>query len=201
MNISTPILSSIQQAGQAAHEAHQALKEAVHGHAERVVAGVASQPFSVENDRSFAALRELAGLAQDLQSIEEQLMKAYSKGQSLAAAESTVLQALPLHSPVKSLRHAPLSDTVQDAWVRPAAPAKKRPQRAGSVAPKRMSANDEKVLSYLKSVLDRKNWQALTQAAIGRGANVPLGSVGLALRRLIALGCIVEGSKGSYRIA
>ena len=67
--------------------------------------------------------------------------------------------------------------------------------------PRRVSANDEKVLAYLKTVLDRRSWKAFTHAAVAQGAGIPLGSVGLAIRRVIALGTVREGQKGSYRLA
>lgn len=66
---------------------------------------------------------------------------------------------------------------------------------------RRMSANDEKILAYFKTVLDRRSWKPLTHAIIGQGAGIPLGSVGLAIRRVIAVGAVREGKKGSYRLA
>ena len=64
----------------------------------------------------------------------------------------------------------------------------------------RMSANDEKVLAHLKQVLDRRSWKTFTHAAVAQGAGIPLGSVGLAIRRVIAAGAVREGQKGSYRL-
>lgn len=66
--------------------------------------------------------------------------------------------------------------------------------------PRRMSANDEKVLAYFKAVLDRRSWKSYTHAAVAQGAGIPLGSVGLANRRVIAVGTVREGQKGSYRL-
>lgn len=66
--------------------------------------------------------------------------------------------------------------------------------------PTRLSANDEKVLAYLQQVLDRRGCKTFTQTAIAQGAGIPLGSVGLAIRRVIAAGAVREGPKGIYRL-
>lgn len=68
-------------------------------------------------------------------------------------------------------------------------------------APRRLSGNDEKVLAYLKQVLDRRSWKPYTQAVIAQEAGIALGSVGMALRRLLAAGAIREGQKGRFRLA
>jgi hypothetical protein len=41
----------------------------------------------------------------------------------------------------------------------------------------------------------------MPQSAMAQGAGIPLGSVGLALRRLLAGGHVIEGEKGRYKRA
>ena len=74
-----------------------------------------------------------------------------------------------------------------------------KPAQAKAPRPARPSANDEKVLAHLKSVLERDSFKPLTHANIAQAAKMPVGSVGIALRRLAAAGLINE-SKGSYRL-
>lgn len=96
----------------------------------------------------------------------------------------------------------------EDVFVKKAplkAPSAKGKATTAAVEPMsptlRLTSNDEKVLTHLRQVLDRRSWKTLTQAAIAQGAGIPLGSVSLALRRVIAAGGIREGQKGSYRLA
>ena len=67
--------------------------------------------------------------------------------------------------------------------------------------PQRLSSNDEKVLAHLQKVLDRRSWVTLTQGTIAQGAGIPLGSVGLAMRRLVVAEAVRERGQGSYRLA
>ena len=57
-----------------------------------------------------------------------------------------------------------------------------------------------RLMVCFKTVLDRRSWKAYTHAAVAQGAGIPLGSVGLAIRRVIAVGTVREGQKGSYRL-
>ena len=56
-------------------------------------------------------------------------------------------------------------------------------------------------MARFKMVLDRRSWKAYTHAAVAQGAGTPLGSVGMAIPRVIAVGTIRDGQKGNYRLA
>ena len=81
-----------------------------------------------------------------------------------------------------------------------AKPLRKRAKETAS-QPQRLSSNDEKVLAHLQKVLDRRSWVTLTQGTIAQGAGIPLGSVGLAMRRLVVAEAVRERGQGSYRLA
>ncbi len=205
MFLSASSLLSIQQAGQALHTARQTVSDAVRAKAEKMVAMVASQPFSPESDRAYSQLRTVSRLAHELQAMEEQLKTMYLSAAEIMAPETPVLVALPDPGGRSRLRHVAQShEGAEDVNVKTAPKhqaRKAQAKRAPANRPQRLSPNDEKVLQYLKHALDRRSWKPLTQAIIAQGAGIPLGSVGLAIRRVVAAGALHEKGKGSYRLA
>lgn len=208
MSIAPKTLLSLQQAGESLYAARQAFAQEVQNNASRVVGIVASEPFSNDADRAYGQLRTIARMAHELQAMEEQLKTLYGSAMELVAPETPVLVALPDRLPSSHARpNAAGTDSVEDVIVKPAlqkqAPKKRAAAKVSTEPtsrPSRMSANDEKVLAYLQQVLDRRSWKTFTQTAIAQGAGIPLGSVGLAMRRVIAAGAVREGKKGSYRL-
>lgn len=208
MSIAPTTLLSLQQAGENLYAARQAFAKEVQLNASRVVGIVASAPFSNDADRAFAQLRAIARMAHELQAMEEQLKTLYGSATELVVSETPVLAALSDHR-----SHAPARakaadvESVEDVAVKPA-PQKQSPKTRATAKvtaepvspPQPMSANDEKVVVYLKQVLDGLSWKTFTQTAIAQGAGIPKGSVGLAMRRVIAAGIVREGQKGRYRL-
>ena len=208
MSISPKTLLLLQKAGENLYAARNALAQDVQQHASRVVHMVASEPFGNDADRAYAQLRSIARMAHELQAMEEQLKTLYGSAMELAAAEPPVLVDLSDRSPRARVQPSALGvEEAQDVQIKPVQP--KQPLRKKATASvtaeparprQRLSANDQKVLAYLKQVLDRRSWKPLTQVAIADGAGIPKGSVGLALRRGIDAGMVREGQKGNYRL-
>ena len=208
MSISPKTLLLLQKAGENLYAARNALAQDVQQHASRVVHMVASEPFGNDADRAYAQLRSIARMAHELQAMEEQLKTLYGSAMELAAAEPPVLVDLSDRSPRARVQPSALGvEEAQDVQIKPVQP--KQPLRKKATASvtaeparprERLSANDQKVLAYLKQVLDRRSWKPLTQVAIADGAGIPKGSVGLALRRVIDAGMVREGQKGNYRL-
>ena len=208
MSIAPKTLLSLQQAGESLYAARQAFAQEVQNNASRVVGIVASEPFSNDADRAYGQLRTIARMAHELQAMEEQLKTLYGSAMELAAAEPQVLVDLSDRSPRARVQPSALGvEEAQDVQIKPVQP--KQPLRKKATASvtaeparprQRLSANDQKVLAYLKQVLDRRSWKPLTQVAIADGAGIPKGSVGLALRRVIDAGMVREGQKGNYRL-
>ncbi|MEO5658752.1 MAG: hypothetical protein ABIQ90_02995 [Polaromonas sp.] len=209
MSLSPPTLSAIQQAGQTLHAARQAVFGEIQENAQQMVATVANHPFSPESDKAYAQLRTVARLAHELKAMEEQLEVLYTSASEMMAPATPVLTALPGHvrrSRSLSADAHQNTENAEDAEYTDATTSKTAPssklkiRKATSKKPVHTGSNDEKVLSYLKTVLDRRSWKSLTQLTIAGGSGIPLGSVGLALRRLAAAGLLREGSKGAYRL-
>jgi hypothetical protein len=218
MSLSKTTLSSIQQAGQALHKATVVVSSAVRAQAEHMVATVASQPFQAEGEQAFANFKMLARLSQDLLSLEEQLKALYATASELASPEMDVVAALP-HSATRSRATASAADDVaEDVVVKPASTrrtksaskdaskdaskpvTKSASKRVPSKAAKAitLTVNDNKVLEYMKSMLKPDQAIALTGAAIGKGAGLPLGSVGVSVKKVLASGAVKKSGRGTY---
>ena len=189
MTISKSILLTLQHAGESVHAAKQVFAQAVQSSATRVVSAVASEPFSAEADKSYSQLRAIARLAHEIQSIEEQLKTIYETATKIAGEDTPVLTALPSHI----ARHSPGAN-VEDA-------VEKQPKKSSTSASKRLSANDQKVLAFMKTVLDRRSWKPVSHSDISKGAGIPPGSISLSMRRVVESGAVHEGAKGHYRLA
>ena len=199
MSLSPSTLQLMQQAGQGLFGAQQAVSADVQLLGARVVALTASQPFDPDNDNAYKQLRALARMAHELQTMEQQLKTLYAQASEAMQPELAVLTALAHHSG-RAASH-PDKDSAQEAVIKPASAraVKKAKPATKAQRPARPSPNDEKVLAHLKGVLDRSSFRPLTHASIAQAAGMPLGSVGIALRRLAAAG-LIRVSKGSYQL-
>jgi len=211
MSLSKSTLSAIQIAGQGLHQATVVVSAAVREQAEHMVATVASQPFQAEGEQAFANFRLLARLSQDLLGLEQQLRQLYATAAELASPEMDVVASLP-HTSGRA-RASDANDTAEDAVVKPAtqrraAPGARKTHSAKSTAKATtkasavtLTANDKKVLDHLKKVLKAGAWTDLTGAAVAQGAGMPLGSVGVSLKKVIASGAIKKKGRSSYQLA
>ncbi len=213
MSLSKTTLSAIQRAGQALHQATVVVSGAVREQAEHMVSTVASQPFEAEGEQAFANFKMLARLSQDLQSLEGQLRALYTTASELASPEMDVVSALP-HAPASNHNS---KDAAEDAIVKPPRSRPARPPRpvpvtrASKAAAKQakgatlpaaagLTANDSKLLDFLKTVLNRSSGTRVTGSAMSRGANLPMGSVGISLKRVLASGAVKKDDLGRFKL-
>ena len=202
MSLSKTTLSAIQPAGQGLHQATVVVAAAVREQAEHMVSTVASQPFQAEGEQAFANFRQLARLSHDLQVLEEQLRGLYATASELASPEMDVVAVprLPRNRPAAAAHN----DTAEDAVVKPATVRRAKPvgrpaKKAGKAVS--LTANDNKLLQFLKTALKVGQWTDLTGAAIAKGAAMPLGSVGISLKKVITSGQVKKHGKGSYQLS
>jgi hypothetical protein len=230
MSLSKSTLSAIQQAGQGLHKATVVVAAAVREQAEHMVATVANQPFQAEGEQAFANFKNLARLSHDLQSLEEQLRALFATASELSSPEMDVVVALPRGSARTRALASGQQDPAEDAIVKPAAPrrfsakastntaapsslptsakaarasrpAAKVQKVAKAPKPVTLTANDSKVLDYLKGVLKADSWTVLTGAAVAQGAGMPLGSIGISLKKVVLAGAVKKTGRGSYQLA
>jgi hypothetical protein len=213
MSLSPATLSSIQQAGQALHEASLAVADCVRDGAQRMVTTIANQPFHSDSDKVFARFRASARLAHDLQSLEEQLRALYNTASELVSQDLDVLVALPDSSSVtrkRVQREAPSSAAVtpdrqeaEDVVVVVKTTHVRKTKREGSkpAMSHHLTANDSKLLDYLQKTLSSSHWTKLTGTVMAQGAGMALGSVGVCLGKLVKLGLVKKADKGNFRMA
>jgi hypothetical protein len=207
MSLSKTALSSIQQAGQSLHSATVVVASTVREQAEHMVNTVANQPFQAEGELAFSNFKTLARLSQDLQTLEEQLRALYVTANELTRPEIDVVPAL---RKLRGRAAAASNALAEDAVIKPAKAAKaakgksrklKARKAAKSDKPVTLTANDNKVLDHLKTVLKTDEWSLLTGASVATGADLPLGSVGISLKKVVLVGTVKKNGRNRYQLA
>jgi hypothetical protein len=194
MSLSQKNLSSIQKAGQAAHDAAEAILVTVRTQAESMVASMASQPFSAESEQAIVRFKTLSRLSQGLVAIEAQLQELYAVASDLANPASDVIV-------VKQIKQRKNSNALAvDVVEKPAKAIKAAKAKKGGRIAATLTANDSTLLQYLQGVLKAGEWTAQTGAIMAAGAGLPLGSVGVSLKKILASGAVKAGERGMYQL-
>jgi hypothetical protein len=211
MSLSQRNLSSIQKAGQAVHSAAEAISATVRTQAENMVANVANNPFGAESEQALTQFRTLARLSQDLIAVEQHLQGLFATATALARPESDVVIVLPSRRST-----AVLTEAVLDVMAKPekvakldkvkvkaakAVQKKIKKQSKKADKPTALTVNDTKLLEFLQTHLKADDWTTMTGAAMSQGSGLPLGSVGVSLKKILAMGSVKKGERGSYQLA
>lgn len=209
MASNNPTLASVQQAGQAVSTARQQLHAQLQRQVEKLATVVAAQPFGPDADRTYAQLRAVARMAQELQLIEDQLVQVYQAAAQFEEAQDIqVLVALPRHG---SKTASNSSENVVDAkevppnrsTPKPRTVKLSRAQRKATAPAKRSTGsttNEDRLLAGLRKQLNKRSWTPMTQSQMAQVTGLPQGSVGAALKRVIASGRVIVGEQGQYRL-
>jgi len=167
--------------------------------------------FGAESEQAFTQFRTLARLSQDLIAVEQQLQGLFATATELARPESDVVIVLPSRRST-----AALTEAVQDVVAKPAkvtkvakvkakaakaVEKKTKKQSKKAEKPAALTANDTKLLEFLRTTLKADDWTTMTGAAMSQGSGLPLGSVGVSLKKILALGSVKKGGRGSYQLA
>lgn len=112
--------------------------------------------------------------------------------------------------------NAALTEAVQDVVAKPAKVTKvakvkakaakaveKKTKKQSKKAdkPAALTANDTKLLEFLRTTLKADDWTTMTGAAMSQGSGLPLGSVGVSLKKILELGSVKKGERGNYQLA
>lgn len=192
MSLSSKNLSAIQKAGQAVHGAFESVTETVRSYAESMVAKVTRQPFGAEAEQSIASFKGISRLSQGLAEVEAKMQELYAMANDLANPAYDVI-ALPASSKRKITNEA-----IVDAIAKPANAGKK--MHAAGPRPSAFTSNDTKLLSFLRQALSATEWTYLPSSAMSAGADMPLGSVGASLRKILKSGMVLLGSRAMYKL-
>ncbi|NDH50379.1 MAG: hypothetical protein EBY24_00040 [Betaproteobacteria bacterium] len=210
MSITDSTLSAVQQAGQSIDAARLALASAVQEQGLRVMAAVAGQPFSGENDKLFAKWKTVSRLAQEVSAIEEQFKAIHQSTIALVEEPTTLLVAMPSLSRGKNgagmSRYEAPQSAAEDVPLKagkgahPGSSAPLRAMRKASHREPGLSVNDSLLLAYLTTGLNRKRWTRMTQDTMAEGSALARGSIGASLHRLLNAGRVLEEEKGCYKL-
>ena len=193
MSLSPKNLSSIQKAGQAAHDASEALATTVRTQAVGMVSNLASQPYSAETDQVVSRFKTLSKLSQGLAAVEAQLQELFAIANELASPASDVIVVRAI-----TKRKAISNDVAVDVVAKPAKAAKKV-KRGGRKAAA-LTVNDTKLLNFLQKALKNGKATTLTGNAMADGSGMPVGSVGLSLKKIIGTGAVNMLGRGTYQL-
>ena len=95
-------------------------------------------------------------------------------------------------------------DAIEDAVVKPASAATKAKRNTKGAQKRKaatLTANDSKLLQYLQKALNTTGWTPLTGSDMAKGSGLPLGSVGISLKKVMSTGAVKKGGRGSYKLA
>ena len=199
MSLSPKNLSSIQKAGQAVHDSSVVIASVVRTQAESMVESMSTAPFSVESEQLISRFKTLSRLSQGLGAVESQLQELYLIAAELANPASDVI-LLPSITKRKDKTNAAAVDVISKP-SKPIKPAKvPKNTKKGGLKAVGLTANDNKLLAYLQSALKSGDATAITGSGLASGSGLPLGSVGVSLKKIIASGVVNQVGRGTYQI-
>lgn len=214
MPISKDSLSAIQSAGAAAHHADAALKSVVQAYADQVRLAMSSNPFDLQTDSLFEEWKTVARLSQTMEQIEAELRKVHQAAQQLGVGSFNTAKpkpqlAAPASAPVaKAVAALPLVELVEATDVVAKKPGKAKAVTKASKAdatPKaastpKLSANTQKLLAHLQSILSSRKFTEVKTTAEGIKAGLPSGSVTASLNKLIETGYLEKNAAGALKL-
>lgn len=208
MSSTHPTLAYVQQAGQAVSTAREQLHAQLQRQVEKLASVVTAQPFGPEADRAYAQLRAAARMAQELQSIEDQLVQVYKAAAQFEEEQDIqVLVALPGRG--SKIESAPVEDVLNAEAVPPRRAPKPRGVRQSHDKdkireekhhPNTKVSNEIRLLEGLRKHLNKRSWTPMTQSQMAKTTGIPPGTIGAALNRVIASGQVLVGEPGKYRL-
>ena len=211
MSLSNATLSSIQVAGAAVFAADAELKNAVAAYAQRVSAAMASNPYGLGNDTLFENWKVLARISQSMAAMEQELRKVFDLAADLNADDQpVVVQIAALAAPAHAAEAEPFSGndlTPTDVSVKrrkkpaqPTAYSGKVKRAKQSVTSPALTGNAAKLLRHLETLINAQEFAAISQTAIGQRIGIPMGSMTAATKKLIAMGRLVAGPTGRFKL-
>jgi hypothetical protein len=219
MSLSNSTLVAIQKAGAAVFAADEKLKQEAKNYADRVNVAMTSNPGSLGNDALIESWKTVARLSQTLAGIEAEIKKVFQLAATLASDDQPSVAIAPKKTakptvvvPAAKVKKARISTPVAAAPAKVAAKPKGKvaAPKAKVIAAKRatvkaqpgeLSGNAAKLLPQLELVLNTNDFVEISQTAIGKEADIALGSMTAALKKLMDLGRITTGPAGSYKLA
>jgi len=136
---------------------------------------------------------------------------ASGKTKNAKKTKPVIIDLAPTDVVIKAKKKAAKSKKASVSAPVAAAPAKSKPKAAASKAktvavkvkaqPGELNGNAAKLLPKLERVLNTSDYSEISQTAMAKEADIALGSMTAALKKLMELGRITAGPAGSYMLA
>ncbi|WP_157443559.1 hypothetical protein [Curvibacter lanceolatus] len=210
MSIASNTLSHLQAAGMAVHIAAEALQQELQSHSQALMEQMALQPFGVEADGAYQQMRQVARLAHEINSLEQQLSAIYQEASQVVAVDTPVLPALPSARRGRRIKPAVGGDSVQsrdieDASVVEGKLAVPKVPRNVSKRPLAKSTNGatlpnaDRLLRALQKILKGKV-KPVGHAEMAQVSGLPRGSVGASIKKLLETEKLAIDDDGAFRL-
>ena len=143
--------------------------------------------------------KTLSKLSQGLGAVEAQLQELYALAVELANPASDVIVLTSL-TKRNAATNAAAVDVISkpDKLPKPVKVAKKSKKRGLKVGA--LTSNDSKLMGYLQVALKTGDAKAITGSVMAAGSGLPLGSVGVSLKKIIATGAVNQVGRGTYQL-
>jgi hypothetical protein len=158
-----------------------------------MVASMSTSPFSAESEQAISRFKTLSKLSQGLSAVEAQLQELYVLASDLASPVSDVI-VLSSTTRRKAVTNAAAVDVV----AKPPKAAKK--VKKGGRQAVALTANDNKLLDFLQGALKGGAPTVITGNTMSVGSGLPLGSVGISLKKIVAAGAVNQVGRGTYQL-
>lgn len=210
MSIASNTLSHLQAAGMAVHIAAEALQQELQAHSQALMEQMTLQPFGVEVDGAYQQMRQVARLAHEINSLEQQLSAIYQEASQVVQVDTPVLPALPSAGRSRRVKQVEGSVSnpngeIEDATVvagRGLAPkVPHKVSRRGPTGPLEggKESNPDRLLKALRKILKGKA-KAVGHAEMAQVSGLPRGSVGASIKKLLEAHKLTIDASGTYRL-
>ena len=204
MPLPSKSLEAIQITGTAAFNAQKVLNNSVQDYASQVHAKMLQNPFDLANDVLYEEWKTVARLAQAMGQIESELQKIYAAAIGLGNDTSLkttrprtlVAQLSEEKSPLEVLNEVTATDVVpkRKRKATRVVAAFRSPQRRA------LRGNAYKVFEKIVKMLDPNDFTKINQSALAIAIDLPKGSIGASMNKLVKDGYLVVGPNGGYRV-
>lgn len=222
MSISSSTLGAIQKLGTQAHAAKESLLATTNQYAEKVNAAMKKNPHDPAVAGLQAAWLSVAQIAKSMETIESELVKAYTAANRLMTnnpleaikigAQAVKEVAAEAYAKVNGKKDKPLNKPAPNTKTKAAVaaavdvPTEKAKKKAAAKKPATKTAkvvvkqapkgsNPEKLFKQLEMLLNGNDFVEVNQSEVAKAAGIPNGSMTAAFKKLIDTGRIIVGEK------
>jgi hypothetical protein len=206
MTLSSKTLDAIQAAGAAAFKADAQLKGAVKDYAAQVHTAMLDNPFDLANDSMFEEWKSVCRLSQAVAQIEAEMRKIHAAASSLQEVALPAPKTLVLAAPTGAVSSAlEVVEQIEatDAVIKKPRKLKRKASSKTSAKVKSgepLPSNATVLLAHLSKLLNPGTFEKVNQSSIALAINMPKGSIGASMTRLVKEGFLSHDPALGYKL-